>query len=85
MLCKLNKKISQKQDKCITRAFKNACQAKDPWGCTMFGQKLYEGQGITKNIAQALKVFDLSCKYGVSSDACQQALILKSTILKKSE
>ena len=59
--------------KCAANTFEKTCEKDDPWGCTMFGMMLYQGQGRPKDNEKALIVLSKSCKYGDEDEACQTA------------
>lgn len=69
--------------KCVADTFEKTCERGDPWGCTMFGFLLFEGQGRAQNLDKALEVLSKSCgKYGEDDPACQRANELIAEIEK---
>lgn len=65
---------------CYIPAYKSACGAKDPWGCTMLAFELFKGEHITKNYDRALEVMSQSCQFGEEDPACSAALQLEEQI-----
>lgn len=69
--------------KCAADTFEKTCERDDPWGCTMFGFLLFEGQGRPQNLDKAIEVLSKSCnRYGESDEACQRANELIAEIKK---
>lgn len=46
---------------CTARSFRRTCEAKDPWGCTMYGNALHHGLGVPRDDALALAAFEEAC------------------------
>ncbi len=65
---------------CYIALYKAACLSDDPWGCTMLGLKLFEGEHIEQDYDEAIKVMSKSCKFGEDDPACSAALALEKTI-----
>lgn len=66
---------------CAARTYDKACQADDPWACTMQAMHLSRGLGVKQDRQQALKVLQKSCKYGPEDPACTYGQKLKAAIL----
>ena len=71
--------MMEEQQACAIRSFEKTCDRDDPWGCTMFGFYLVQGNGIAQDHERARAVFAKSCKYGDEDEACRWA----KGILKK--
>lgn len=67
---------------CAARTYDRACEADDPWACTMQAMHLSRGLGVTQNRQQALKVLEKSCKYGAEDQACYYGQRLKVELLE---
>ena len=65
---------------CYIALYKASCVGDDPWGCTMLGFELFEGNHIEQDYDEALKVMSKSCKFGEEDPACSTALSLEKTI-----
>ena len=65
---------------CYIPAFKVACAADDPWGCTMLAYEIFEGTHIEQDYERALDVMSKSCKFGEDDPACSHAIALKAEI-----
>lgn len=63
----------EKKQACQFKTFKAACQADDPWGCTMLGQSYQEGEGVAVDHGMALKQYDRSCQLDPDFSACDMA------------
>lgn len=66
---------------CAARTYDKACQADDPWACTMQALHLSRGLGVRQDRQQALKVLEKSCKYGPEDPACTYGQRLKASIV----
>jgi hypothetical protein len=72
---KLNKGDDPKIQSCTARTFRRACEAKDPWGCTMYGHAFHDGHGEPQDDAHARQFYEMGCSLSDSSDdpACAAA------------
>ena len=70
---------------CAARTYDKACQADDPWACTMQAMHLSRGLGVRQDRQQALKVLEKSCKYGPEDPACTYGQRLMSELLNDAE
>jgi len=60
--------------RCAVRTFQRTCQANDPWGCTMLGWHLIEGQGIERDLDRARRALNQACvPFGDEDPACVRA------------
>lgn len=58
---------------CAFDTFERACDRDDPWGCTMYGQRIIEKKGRFREAANARMVLRKSCKFGDEDEACTTA------------
>lgn len=56
---------------CLRRSFKIACEGDDAWGCAMYGQSLYDGEGGEEDIAAAASAFKKSCAFDEEAPSCE--------------
>lgn len=68
---------------CAARTYDKACQADDPWACTMQALHLSRGLGVRQDRQQALKVLGKSCTFGPEDPACAYGQRLKAQILNE--
>ncbi len=61
---------------CLRRTFKIACENEDAWGCAMYGQSLFTGEGGAQDDAAAAAAFEKSCAINPDFDSCEFAQIL---------
>jgi len=68
-------------NRCAVRTFQRTCQANDPWGCTMLGWHLIEGQGIERDLERARRSLQQACvRFGQEDPACVRAMELLEQI-----
>lgn len=72
---------SKQAQACATSTFAKACEADDPWACTMYAMQLTLGQGVKQNKEKALSILKKSCKYGPEDEACSAGIRLRKAIL----
>lgn len=68
------------QDACAFAAYEASCdRGGDPWGCTMLGGALVQGDAKDRDLARARNVLAKACVLGNDDPACEAATrILKS-------
>ena len=64
-----------KVQSCTARTFHQACEAKDAWGCTMYGHAFRNGDAVPRDEARARHYFEMGCALSDSSTdpACEAA------------
>lgn len=68
------------RNKCTAATFEKTCELNDPWGCTMFGGALANGDGVERDLDRALNVLSKSCILGDDDPACVAAKTLSKEI-----
>lgn len=58
---------------CQRRTFKAACDGEDAWGCAMYGQSLFLGEGGEDDWEGAKAAFSDACEMGPDADSCEFA------------
>lgn len=68
------------QQRCAAATFVAACDANDPWACTMNAMVLSEGLAGRTDLDAALKSLEKSCNDGLDDPACTGAAQIRSHI-----
>jgi hypothetical protein len=68
---------SKEAQACAASTFRKTCEAKDPWGCTMYGNALHHGLGAPHDDVRALGFFEEACAIADPDHAsCARARVL---------
>jgi hypothetical protein len=69
-----NAAASHAQDDCSFATYEASCdRGQDPWGCTMLGYALVEGDLRHRDLQRARTVLPKACRVGQDAPACQTA------------
>lgn len=81
---KLNsEKKSLESESCILETFEKSCALGDPWGCTMHGFLLWEGEFVKKDASKAIVSLKKACALDdTDSGACLRSKDVQISIAK---
>jgi hypothetical protein len=69
-----NAAASHAQDDCSFATYEASCdRGQDPWGCTMLGHALVDGDPRHRDLQRARTVLPKACRLGQDDPACQAA------------
>ena len=76
-----NAAASHAQDDCSFATYEAACdRGQDPWGCTMLGYALVDGDPKHRDLQRARTILPKACRLGENDPACQAATQLLDSL-----